>query len=187
MSPPATPSRPAYQRQAGPANLADASSGATVVLPETSSDDQLAGGSLPIDRARFNLTYYLTIYKDLSLGNTWEIVAPFKHQFPATSTVTTPTGTAPLTGSVTVVNPQTTFDISLSYVLFETARIDIGYQNITPELNDNMGARNSVFYTPGGSELYGNVSLYIDSLLDKAKGPEPRRALAQGRFHRVDN
>jgi len=173
-----------YPRQAGPANLADATGGggATVVLPETSADDQLAAGSMAIDKVRLGLTYYLTIYKNLSLGNSWEIQAPFKHQFPATGTVVTPTGTVPLAGSVTAVNPVTTFDLSLSYVFFNTARVDLGYQNITPELVDNMGGRNSIFYTPGGSEFYGNVSLYIDSLIDRATGtPDPKK-LARGRF-----
>ncbi len=107
---------------------------------------------------------------------------PFKHQFSPT-TITTPTGTVPLgTSTMGSLNPTTTFDISLSYVLFHTVRLDFGYQNVTPELVDNMGTRNSVFYSPGGATFYGNVSLYIDSLLDKALSPSDPKKTSQGRF-----
>ncbi len=157
--------------------------GGDVAAQQTYSD-QLGASSFAIDKATLNFTYYLTIYKDLSLGNTWAVQMPFKHSFPAT-TVGTNTGNVMVDASYTgTLNPVTTFDVSLSYVLFNTARIDLGYQNITPELNDNMGERNSVFYTPGGSAFYGNVALYIDSLIDRAiNPPDKKSALSLGRFH----
>ncbi len=84
------------------------------------------------------------------------------------------------------INPITVFDVSLSYVLFNTARLDVGYQNVTPELLDNMGKRNSVFYSIGGSELYANVSLYIDTLIDKAIGVrDPKQVPQEGRGGRA--
>jgi hypothetical protein len=176
----------AYPRQVvGAASIADAAAGggAGVVIPSSIGTDQLAAGGLAIDRARFNVTYFLTIYKDLSFANTWELLLPFKASFDAES-VPIANGSVPLGPSVTALNPQTTFDVSLSYLLFDTARIDVGYQNITPELNDNSGQRNSVFYTPAGSAFYGNVSVYLDNLIDKAMTPPDKKAaLGAGRFH----
>ncbi len=80
------------------------------------------------------------------------------------------------------VNPTTTFDVSLSYLLFNTTRIDLGYQSISPELVDNAGQRVSVFWTPA-AVFYGNVALYIDTLIDKAMSPpDKKQALRAGRF-----
>jgi hypothetical protein len=177
-----------YPRSNGAGNYAGGVSDgdSSVAFPNTTPDDQLAGGGLVLDKVKFNLTYYLTIYKDLSLGNTWEVFLPIKPSFSAT-TIDTPTGPVQLGSSVTAVNPVTTFDVSLSYLLFNTARIDVGYQNIGPELVDNMGKRNSVFYSIGGSAFYGNVALYIDSLIDRAINKQTTdthtRRVAGGRFH----
>jgi hypothetical protein len=176
----------AYPRQvAGVATIADAAGGggAGVVLPSSVGDDQLAGAGLALDKARFNVTYFLTIYKDLSFANTWDLLLPFKREFPST-TVSIPTGPVQLAPSITALNPVTTFDVSFSYLLFNTARIDVGYQNITPELVDNAGQRTSVFYAPGGAAFYGNVSVYLDNLIDKAMNPpDKKEALGMGRFH----
>jgi hypothetical protein len=178
-----------YPRSNGSGNYAGGVSdgNSSVTLPNTTPDDQLAAAALAIDKFKLNLTYYLTIYKDLSLGNTWEIMFPPKQSLSATN-INIPTGPVPIGQSDTgSLNPVTTFDVSLSYLLFNTARIDLGYQNITPELNDHTGTRNSVFYSVGGSAFYGNVAVYIDSLIDKALNKqtpaEPRRRLAEGRFH----
>lgn len=142
-------------------------------------NDQLVMSSFAMDNARLDLAYYITIYKDLSFNNSWEILLPFKHQFPATDVTNIATGPVHVGASNVVLNPITTFDIGLSYSLFNMARIDLGYQNITAQLNDNRGKRRSVFYGPDAA-FYTNVSVYIDSILDKAfdltGGPTARRA-----------
>jgi hypothetical protein len=151
-------------------------------------DQQLSAGFLAHDKVALNFTYYLSIYKDLSLGNTWGVQMPFKYQGSATTVTNLGTGPVMLGPSVTALNPVTTFDVSLSYVLFESARVDLGYENVTPELNDNTGQRNSVFYSIGGSVFYGNVALYIDHFIDKAMNPpEKKAALSLGRFHPFQN
>ncbi len=146
--------------------------------------DQLAAGRLALDKVKFNGTYFLTLYKDLSLANTWEISLPLKPDLPVTTVTNPPTGPATLTSSPAPVNPVTTFDVSLAYLLFNTARIDIGYQSVSPELTTgNAGQRVSVFWTPE-AVFYGNVSIYIDSLIDKAINPPTKQqALSGGRFH----
>jgi hypothetical protein len=175
-----------YPRSNGAGNYAGGVSDgdASVAFPNSTPDDQLAGASLAIDKVKLNLTYFLTIYKDLSLGNIWEVLMPIKPAFSST-TVNLPTGPVQLGPSVTALNPITTFDLSLSYLLFNTARLDLGYQNIGPELVDHTGARNSVFYSIGGSAFYGNVAVYIDSLIDKALNKQTDthvRRVAEGRF-----
>jgi hypothetical protein len=158
------------------------------VASAQNASDQLGGASFAIDKVALNLTYYLSIYKDLSLGNTWAIQMPFKHSLEGNS-IGIPTGQVPIAPSyMGSLNPQTTFDVSLSYVLFNTARVDLGYQNITPELNDHGGQRISVFYSLAGSAFYANVALYIDSLIDRAiHPPEKKTALSLGRFHPIQN
>lgn len=144
--------------------------------------DQLSASRLALDKMKFNVTYYLSIYKDLSLGNTWELLVPFKSQLSNATVTNTPTGPVSVGGSSAPIVPTTTFDLSLSYLLFNTTRIDVGYQNITPELLDNAGRRVSVFWSPAAA-FYGNVALYIDTLIDKAMTPpEKKSALAVGRF-----
>lgn len=143
--------------------------------------EQLSGGAFAHDNARLNFTYYLTIYKDLSLGNTWEILMPFKYQFGDTNCVKIDTGCVAVGKSQTAFNPITTFDIGLSYSLFNMARIDVGYTNTTLALDDNQGHRRSIFYGPDAA-FYGNVSVYIDSILDKTlnlTGEKTARRAAQ--------
>jgi hypothetical protein len=145
--------------------------------------DQLSGSRIAIDKVKFNLTYYLTIYKDFSLGNTWEISLPFKGDLGTGTVNNVSTGPVMVGPSSAPLNPVTNFDLSLSYVLFNTARIDVGYQSISPELIDNAGQRVSIFWTPA-AVFYGNVSLYLDTLIDKAtSGPSKQQAQALGRFH----
>ncbi len=118
---------------------------------------------------------------------------PVKHQFSGNSCgVHIDTGCSGALGpSVTALNPITTFDVSLSYVLFNMARIDVGYQNVSPELVDNQGKRQSIFASPDSS-FYGNVSIYIDTILDKAlnrdveERKERRRTLG-GHFGNTEN
>jgi hypothetical protein len=151
--------------------------------PEGFSSPQMSGSFLAKNSAALNFTYYLTIYKDLSLGNTWGVSIPDKYQGPAISCVQISTGCVALDKSVRALNPVTTFDIGLSYTFFNTARIDLGYQSIAPALGDNGGKRRSIFYGPDAS-FYGNVSVYLDTIIDKAISPAEQKKLASSRFTR---
>jgi hypothetical protein len=147
--------------------------------------DLLSFHSFAEDTVRLNFAYFLTLYKDLSLENTWAIQIPFDHQYPPVS-VATLTGPASLGASYVPVVPVTTFDIGLSYALFNMARIDLGYVHVTPELLDNMGQRVSVFYSPSAM-FYGNVAVYLDSIIDRALHNAPadeRRRIGDNRFQR---
>jgi hypothetical protein len=147
--------------------------------------DLLSFHSFAEDTVRLNFTYFLTLYKDLSLANTWAIQIPLDHQYPPAA-IDISTGKVQLPASFVPVVPITTFDIGLSYALFNTARIDLGYVHVTPELLDNMGHRVNFFYSPTAM-FYGNVSVYIDSLIDRALNNAPadhRRRIGESRFQR---
>lgn len=149
--------------------------------PDTSlaeyRSDQLSAGMLAHDKVKLNFTYSLTLYKDLSLSNTWEIVMPFKYPAPATD-IPIATGPVHLNEGEVSFNPVTTFDVGLSYTFYDMTRIDIGYTNTTPELGDK-GTRYSVFYSPNAI-FYGNVSVYIDSIIEKATTPPEAKKAAFG-------
>lgn len=143
-------------------------------------NDQLSGTSVARNNARFLLAMYPTIYKDLNLNLSADLVLPFKQKFGAVSCVQLATGCVALGESMTALNPVTTFDIGVSYTLFNMTRIDLGYQHSTAQLDgDNAGKRRSFFYGPDAA-FYTNVSVYIDSILDKTfnltGGPTAGRA-----------
>jgi hypothetical protein len=149
------------------------------------NSDLLSMHSFAEDTVKLNLTYFITLYKDLSLENTWGIQIPLDHQYPPVS-ISIPTGPVQLGPSVTPVTPVTTFDIGLSYALFNTAHIDLGYVHVTPELLDHMGRRVSVFYSPAAM-FYGNVAVYLDGFIDRALNNAPsaeRRRIGESRFQR---
>lgn len=151
----------------------------------TVNSDLLSMHSFAEDTVKLNFTYFLTLYKDLSLENTWGIQIPFDHQYPPVG-IATLTGPAPVGASFVPVTPITTFDVGLSYLLFNTARIDLGYVHVTPELLDNMGRRVSVFYSPAAN-FYGNVAIYLDNIIDRALHNAPsdeKRRIGENRFQR---
>lgn len=149
------------------------------------TDETPTGAYLAHDTLKFNLTYFLTIYKDLSFGNIWEIDLPYKYGASA-ACVAIENGQCVNPGSaITNVNtmvPITTFDVSLSYLLYDVVRLDVGYTNQTLQLAED-GTRRSVFYSPDAI-FYGNVAIYLDNIFDKAKAAvEARKEYGQGRFH----
>jgi hypothetical protein len=149
------------------------------------TDNSTSGTFLAHDTLKFNLTYFLTIYKDLSFGNTWEIDLPYKYGAGSTCVGIENAQCAVPGSAISNVNtmvPITTFDVSLSYLLYDVVRLDVGYTNTTSQLAED-GTRRSVFYSPD-SVFYGNVAVYLDNIIDKAKASvEARKQYGNGRFH----
>lgn len=141
-------------------------------------NDTLSATSLAADNARFFAAAYTTVYKDLSLNFAMEILLPFRRSFSPTE-IQTPTGAVAVDRSNVRLIPTTTFDVGFSYTLFNMTRIDLGYQNVTSQFGDNAGKRVSVFYSADAA-FYTNVSVFLDSILDKAfnltGGPTAARA-----------
>jgi hypothetical protein len=134
------------------------------------ASDQLGGISLSHDTLRVGGAFYLTIYKDLSLGNYWDIAERYKYAF-ADTCVNLPTtkGCEPAgrLSDATTRGALTTFDIQLSYSLMDNlGRVDLGYTHTTNQIGEN-GLRRSVFYGPD-AQFYVNLSAYLDGIYDKA-------------------
>lgn len=132
--------------------------------------DQLGSVAFAHDTLRVGGAFYLTIYKDLSLGNYWDIAELYKYPF-ADTCVNLPTtkgcepeGRLP---DATIRGVVTTFDIQLSYSLMDNlGRVDLGYTNTSNQLGEN-GLHRSVFYSPG-AQFYVNLAAYLDGIYDKA-------------------
>ncbi len=144
--------------------------------------DQLANSAFAHDVAKLNFTYYLTIYKDLSFGNTWGIDLPSKYKFSTkggcdVSTSTSDCVTAQNIANVTSGIPVTTFDVSFSYLIYDTVRLDLGYVNTSGELGED-GKRRSIFFSPDAT-FYGNVAIYIDNIIEKVRTPKATRTATQ--------
>lgn len=151
--------------------------------------DQLA--NLPVVRNTFRLgfTYYITIYKDLSFGNSWEYTHPIRANVTPDSDFCIPVDNEGCAKIQPANNPRhgvpsTSFDLTLSYILFNYASVSLGYNNTTGVLGED-GKRRSVFYSPD-AQFYGSVSIFLDTMIDKVRrlnekgGPgNNRRILAQ--------
>lgn len=141
--------------------------------------DQITMSSFATDMARLNLTYYLSLYKGLSLANTWDVALPVKHQFPG-GRLNLATGAMVYGPSAMASNVITTFDVALSYLFSDVVRLDLGYMNVTPVLLDTSAQWQSLFYSTD-AVFYGNVVLYFDGLADKLwPGPQEKTPMAQG-------
>jgi hypothetical protein len=150
--------------------------------------DQLSMSSFNQDQLKFSLIYYLTIWKDLSFGNAWGLTVPFKHQF-----TPTPTDTCIATGCIAVANnptattgvPITNFDVSLSYDFLGLGRLDVGYNNETPEIDAGGNVKfSNVFYNAETAQFYVDVVAYLDGIYDKtAEKLKKNKASAQRTPH----
>ena len=152
--------------------------------------DQLSMSSFNQDQLKFSFIYYLTIWKDLSFGNAWGITVPFKHQFtPGACDVDILTGcvSTPNQATATTGIPITNFDVSLSYDFFGLGRLDVGYNNETPELGYG-GQRTNIFYNVETAQFYVDVVAYLDGIYDKtAEKLRKNKASAQQLPHRGIN
>ncbi len=140
--------------------------------------DQLSASRFGIDNVKASFTYYLTIYKDLSLGNTWEYAHPIKPEFSNDPCVNLSTGCANIQGGVDPTNgkPTTSFDIGFSYLLFDVVRTDLGYNNTAPALGAD-GKRQSMFYSVN-AQFYGNLAVYLDNIIDKVRTSAAKKSAA---------
>ncbi|HVY48979.1 MAG TPA: hypothetical protein VHB21_23980, partial [Minicystis sp.] len=154
-------------------------------------DDQLSMSSFNMDQVKLSFIYYLTIWKDLSFGNVVGVTMPFKHSWSNGVCVNTSTGcvgpSENLPGAVNATTgvPVTTFDVSLSYNLFDLGRIDVGYNNETPELVN--GNRESFFYSQQSAQFYLDFVGYLDAIYDKtAEKLKKKSATANLPHHGID-
>jgi len=135
--------------------------------------DQLSGKEFATNGLKLSFAYFLTIYRDLSLVNLWEVTVPFKDDFTAgggtgcdVSIANDPCVVAQSNPDRTHGIPTTTFDIALSYDIFEVAGVTLGYNNTSLQLGED-GTRRSVFTSPD-QVFYLDLVAYLDNIGDKA-------------------
>ncbi|WP_437614848.1 hypothetical protein WMF20_16685 [Sorangium sp. So ce834] len=135
---------------------------------EVAPDDQLTGTSLATDRLATSLQVDLPLYQDLSLGTSFALLSDFKHEFER-GCAETSTGCAPYEGSQgpTYV-PQTAFDVSLNYPIFEVVDLTLGYNNTNLQLGLD-GKRRSFFYSPP-AQFYLDITANLDVIYSKVTG-----------------
>ncbi|XXX81003.1 hypothetical protein WMF30_19795 [Sorangium sp. So ce134] len=135
---------------------------------EVAPDDQLTGASLATDRLATSLQLDLPLYQDLSLATSLALYSDFKHEFEG-GCAATATGCAPYDGSqgITYV-PQTAFDVSLSYPVFEVVDLTLGYNNTNLQIGLD-GRRRSFFYSPE-AQFYLDITANLDVIYSKVTG-----------------
>ncbi|WP_437281753.1 hypothetical protein WME90_14730 [Sorangium sp. So ce375] len=151
-----------YTAEGGSGRLRMAPSG------EVALDYQLTGRSMATDRLTTSLAIDLPLYKDLSLATSFGLLSDFKHEFEG-GCAYIETGCAPYEGSKgPTYIPQTAFDVSLSYPVYEVVDLALGYNNTNLQLGFN-GERRNFFYSPD-AQFYLDITANLDVIYSKVTG-----------------
>ncbi|KYF54071.1 hypothetical protein BE08_11345, partial [Sorangium cellulosum] len=151
---------------------------------EVALDEQLTGWSFAMDRLTTSLELNLPLYKDLSMATSFGLLSDFKHEFGA-GCVEILGGCAPYDGSGgTTYVPQTAFNVSLSYPVYEVVGLTLGYNNLSRQIGPD-GRRRNFFYSPD-AQFYLDITANLDVIYSKVTGrgekpEEPATASAAGR------
>ncbi|KYF68763.1 hypothetical protein BE15_25025 [Sorangium cellulosum] len=151
---------------------------------EVALDEQLTGWSFAMDRLTTSLELNLPLYKDLSMATSFGLLSDFKHEF-GEGCVEILGGCAPYDGSGgTTYVPQTAFNVSLSYPVYEVVGLTLGYNNTNRQIGPD-GRRRNFFYSPE-AQFYLDITANLDVIYSKVTGrgekPEgPATASAAGR------
>ncbi|WP_438035246.1 hypothetical protein [Sorangium sp. So ce204] len=140
-------------------------------------DDRLSGEFLLRDQLSMRMSFWVNLWGDLSLGNTWGLVARFRDaplDEGCVQTVLTCVPVASRGSSATTTS--TTFEVSLSYPAEDIAWFELGYDNTAPSLGAD-GQHRSPFYSPD-AQLYLSMTLFLDSLYARATTPSARQLTA---------
>lgn len=136
--------------------------------------DVLGTKSLDLNRVTLGLSFGLPLVQDLSLQTQFRLVGRFKHDF-ETGGGSTPCEVTNVGGNSCVVadrtqdrtlyQPGTTFDIALSYPVFEVVDFTLGYNNDTSAIGED-GKRRGIFYSPD-AQFYLDITANLDSIYSK--------------------
>ncbi|WP_437533639.1 hypothetical protein WME79_06995 [Sorangium sp. So ce726] len=143
---------------------------------EVQLDDQLSGQLLLRDQLSVRMSFWVNLWGDLSLGNTWGLAARFRDVPRDGECVQIVLTCAPVESRGSSATVNTTFGVSLSYPAEDIAWFKLGYDNTVPSLGED-GQRRSVFYSPD-AELYLSMTLFLDSLYARATTPSAKQLIA---------
>lgn len=156
------------------------------------SSDVLTTSSMDIDRIIPGVTFILPLYKDIALTTAFRLIGRFKHRFEGTGADVcqdslggcVSADRAP-EGQDIAYTTNSTFDIALSFPVYDVVGLNVGYNNETLTLGEDGQSRN-VFYSPG-AQFYLDLVANIDIIYSKASGrekfelpPGPRNLITAG-------
>ena len=115
----------------------------------------------------------LPLYKDLSLATQFRLVGRFKKDFDTgggqsncdVAIANDPCVVAGRDPNHTTYEPLTTFDIALSYPIYEVVDVTLGYNNETAWIGED-GQRRSIFYSPD-AQFYLDITANLDAIYSK--------------------
>lgn len=123
------------------------------------------------------LTIDLNLIENLSLGAGFRIVGRFRHDFEEGAGVSggcdvaienDPCVTAGRLEGRSLYQPLTTFDLSLTYPIYDVVGLTVGYNNETLWIGED-GQRRSIFYSPE-AEFYLDIVANLDEIYTKVAG-----------------
>ncbi|MEJ7734708.1 MAG: hypothetical protein WKG00_36630 [Polyangiaceae bacterium] len=133
--------------------------------------DVLSGRAYDTNRLTLGLTVGMPIYQDLAVAVQTRLIANFRHDFESggcdAPVDTAPGGCAdiPQDPSRTRYQPLTTFDVALSYPIYEVVDVALGYSNETYWIGED-GQRRGIFYSPG-AQFYLDITANLDVIYSK--------------------
>jgi hypothetical protein len=139
----------------------------------TIDSDILTSKSFDLNRLTAGLTIDLPLYKDLGLTTAFRVVGRFKHDFENEDGCDVVIGDGSCVEATRLEDrntyqPLTTFDVALSYPIYEVVGLTLGYNNETPWIGED-GTRRSIFYSPD-AQFYLDITANLDVIYDKVSG-----------------
>lgn len=135
----------------------------------SSESDILGVNSFSLNSLTAALTIDLNLIENLSLSTAFRIVGRFRHDFENDRCVEIETGCVvpDRLEDRNLYQPLTTFDISLSYPIYEVVDLAVGYSNETLWLGEDSQRRN-IFYSPV-AEFYLDIIANLDAIYTKVE------------------
>ena len=158
----------------------------------TFESDVLGGATFDPNRLIASLTVDLPLYQDLSLSTNFRIVGRFKHDFEAGGGSDAGCDVAIANDSCVqasrlddrnLYQPLTTFDVSLSYPIYQVVDLTLGYANETFWIGED-GNRRNIFYSPDAQfylDIVANLDVIYTKVADAAGGKKAKAARATSR------
>ncbi|MCC6557512.1 MAG: hypothetical protein IT372_31560, partial [Polyangiaceae bacterium] len=152
---------------------------------QTIESDQLRGSSFDIDRLTTSLMLGVPLYKDLELQTAFRLISRWKHAWeggdngdcvPIQNQACAPVGRVE---DAATYLPSTSFDLALSYPIYEVVGLTLGYSNSTTQLGED-GQRRNMFYSPD-AQFYLDITANLDAIYTKATRRNAPRASASSK------
>jgi len=145
--------------------------------------DQLRGSSFDIDRLTTRLSVGIPLYKDLALQTAFGLISRWRHDFEDgagegcdVAVANDPCVEASRLEDRVLYHANTSFDLALSYPVYEVVDLTLGYSNDTAQIGED-GQRRSMFYSPD-AQFYLDITANLDVIFLKATRRDTRKASA---------